>query len=25
LPIGVQLIGARKSDSLLMAIAKDVK
>lgn len=24
LPIGVQLIGARKSDSLLMAIAKDV-
>ena len=25
LPIGVQLIGARKSDSLLMAIAKDVE
>ena len=25
LPIGVQLIGARKSDSLLMAIAKDVQ
>jgi len=25
LPIGVQLIGARKSDSLLMAIAKDAK
>jgi aspartyl-tRNA(Asn)/glutamyl-tRNA(Gln) amidotransferase subunit A len=25
LPIGVQLIGARKSDSLLMAIAKEVK
>ncbi len=25
LPIGVQLIGARKSDSLLMALAKDVQ
>jgi len=25
LPIGVQLIGARTSDSLLMAIAKEVK
>jgi len=25
MPIGVQLIGARKSDSLLMAIAKDVE